>query len=305
MIPQLKRLSLGLALALTALASPALAGDLATAIKYVPANFTTMVAFDVDHVRGTPLFELALANMGEGEELEAFKTEVGVDVTRDVKSFIFAGPDDLMRHSERFIAIVEAKVDPARFLAFAKKQGDVTEKKVRGTTLLVVDEDELAFAFDGDFMIFGLPSLVEQALAAKGGKNITSGRLAAMTKQVRGSKSGFAVLGAGERVKRFLGDGMVPEFSQLERAAVGLDLSSGFSLRLFSDFANDAAATAVADTLNQALKEMADDPEMKELGLDRFVALAAITARGKAVSITLTLDGADTKGLMGALEKMQ
>lgn len=302
---QLKRLSLGLALTLTALGSPALAGDLATGVKYVPASFTTMVAFDIDHIRGTPLYRLAVSNMGSSDELETFKTEVGVDVTRDVKSFIFAGPDELMRHEERFVAIVEVKVDAARFLAFAKQQGDVAEKKVRGATLLVVDEDELAFAIDGDFFLFGAPALVEQALAAKAGKNITSGRLAAMTKQVRGSKSGFAVLGASDRVKRFLGDGMVPEFSQLERAAVGLDLSSGFSLRLFSDFANDAAASAVADTLNQALKEMADDPDMKEFGLDGLLALASITARGKAVSIALTLDAADTKRLMGALEKMQ
>jgi len=199
MMRHVSRLGLALALTLGLLSTPAFAGDVEGALKYVPANFTTVVAVDFDAVRKSPFFDMATAMLDKNKGAKSIEHELGLDAKKDLKTFVLAGPEAFMHHEEQFVVIIDAKIDGDKLIAYVKSQsGSVTEKKVGAASVYVVDK-EGAFAVDGKFVIAGYAPLVEQALAAKAGKSVGSGPLASLVKRFKGSKGGFAISGGGPR----------------------------------------------------------------------------------------------------------
>jgi hypothetical protein len=298
------RLGLALALTLGLLSTPAFAGDVEGALKYVPANFTTVVAVDFDAVRKSPFFDMATAMLDKNKGAKSIEHELGLDAKKDLKTFVLAGPEAFMHHEEQFVVIIDAKIDGDKLIAYVKSQsGSVTEKKVGAASVYVVDK-EGAFAVDGKFVIAGYAPLVEQALAAKAGKSVGSGPLASLVKRFKGSKGGFAISGGGPKVRSMMSADM-PEFDKLQSAGAGLDLSSGATLTLVGNFADAGAASTISDGIGSALQDASTDPDLKEMGLASMVAKIKTTAKGKAVEIGFKLDAAEAKQLIETFAKMQ
>lgn len=304
MMRHVTRLGLALALTLGVLSTPALAGDVEGALKYVPAGFTTVVAVDFDAIRKSPFFDMATAMLDQNSGAKAMEKEIGFDAKKDLKTFILAGPEAFMHHEEQFVVIIDAKIDGDKLIAFVKSQGEsVTEKPVGTATMYQVDK-EGAFAIDGKFVIAGYAPLVEQALAAKGGKSIGSGPLASLVKRFKGSKGAFAISGAGPKVRSMM-SGDMPEFDKLQSAGVGLDLSAGAALTLIGNFADAGAASTIAEGIGGALRDAGSDPDLKEMGLASMVGKIKAAAKGKAVEIGFKLDAAEAKQLVETFAKMQ
>ena len=295
---------LALALALTVLAAPAFAGDVGGALKYVPADFTTVVAVDLDAVRTSPLFATVLGMLNQSKDAKTMEQQIGFDPAKDLATFVFAGPAALMHHEEQFIAVFQGNFDGKRLIDFVKGQGDkVVEKQVGSAVMYLVDKNA-AFAVDGKYVVAGAAGLVEQALAAKSAKNVTSGPLAALIKRYAATKGGFAVMLADKKVQDTL-SGDVPEFAKLTSAGFALDVSAGAAITVAGNFATADAAAAVATAVAGAIKDAGSDPDMKDLGLGSLVSKVVAKATGKVVEITVKLDVKETKQLVDSLQKMR
>jgi|GEM_PF-2780546 len=297
----LSRLGLALVLTLGVLASaPALAGNIDGALKYVPADFTTVVVVDVAALQRSAFGAMVKGMVDNNPGAKAMEKEVGFDATKDLTTFVVAGPDAMMSHDEQMIVVIEAKIDAEKLVGFIKSQGEgVTEKKVNGVTMFMVDKDG-AFAIDGGFIIGGYAPLVEKALAAKSGKNVTSGPLKTVIKQFKGSKGAFAAISAGKKVREVLG-GDLPAFGQLETAGFGLDASKGAGVKIIGNFATARDAAQVAEGLQQMMKDAAGDPDIKEMGLAPVIGGVSVKADGKALEIGVKMTDAQIQQLMGAV----
>jgi len=292
--------SAALLLGLLALAGTATAGDVGGALKYVPADFTTVVAIDVDAVRTSPLFDALMKTAQDGGDLQAMKQQFGFDATKDLATFVLAGPDELMKREEQVVAIFGGRFDAKRLASFIESQGDKAQKKQVGDATVYTVDGEFAIAIDGTFVIGGAAALVDKALAAKTGKNVTQGKLGSLIKKVQGKKGGFAVIGASKKVKDKLGKEL-QDLADLESAGVSFDVKGGIAVTLYATFASPKAASAVVDGIREVTKELTQDPDMKELGIADAVSHATMKAEGKTAEFGVKLDDAAAKKLLGAL----
>lgn len=301
MMRHLSRLGLALVLTLGVLSTPAFAGGVDAALKYVPAEFTTVIAVDVQALQKSALGQMVQAMLANNPGAQEMEKELGFNPNKDLSTLVVAGPDAFMSHDEQFVIILEAKVDAAALVTFLKKQaGDaLTEKKIGSSTMYQIDKDG-AFAVDGPFVVAGYAPLVEKALAAKAGKNVTTGPLKSVIKRFKGAKGGFAAITAGKKVHEVLG-GDIPDFAQLESAGFGLDVKSGAGITLVGNFKSDKAAGEVAKALQGMLKEAANDPDLKEMGLGRVVGGMTIKAEGKALEIGASMGDDEVKKLIATM----
>lgn len=303
MMRQVKRssvLALFGVLALTGLGGAARASALDDALKYIPADFTTVVALDVDALRSTALFGTLTGLVKDTGDLKALQQEAGFDWKKDVQTVVFAGPDELQKDDDRAVAVLGGRFDVKRLLSFFEKAGDKPKSKVvAGVTVYAVDRDA-AVAFDGKFIVLGAADLVDKAIAAKSGKNVTSGKLGALIKRFAGTKGGFAVFAASKKAKDKLAKEMA-DLGTVEAGGMSFDAASGLVVKAVATFATPKAAAGVVEGIKGGVKDAASDPEMKELGISAMAQKLTTKADGKNVELGLKLETAEVKKLIELL----
>ncbi|MCA9513348.1 MAG: hypothetical protein KC635_00240 [Myxococcales bacterium] len=293
------------ALGLVMTASTAFAkGNVDGALKFVPSDFSTVVAFDLDALRASPLFDVVKTAVKDDREMKEVQKATGLDPLKDIKSMVIAGPDQFIKDEGKFVAVLEAKFDEKKIVDFMKSQGQVTEKDAPGGKLYVIEDGGVAFR--GDYLVAGPMGLVEKALAA--GKGIPGGKLAKMYGSMKGAKGGFVLLGGSEQLKKWLakrsGKGG-PDFKDIEAMGVAVDLSGGgLGVEMHAAFASDKSASDLAAGVSAAAKEAAGDPDMKELGLAGPISKVSATAKGKEAVVAVKLAKDDMKTITEMLKEM-
>lgn len=294
-----------LALGLVMTASTAFAkGNLEGALKFVAPEFTTVVAVDVDHVRASPLFAVATATIKDEHALKDIRTATGLDPLKDIKSIVVAGPDQFIKDSKLFVAIIEGTFDEKKIVAFMKSQGELTEKDGPGGKIYAVQDRALAFR--GGFLVAGTPALLDRALAA--GKGIAGGKLARMYGVMKGFKGGFVLLGGSAQLKKWLSKNAgkdAGDFKDAEALGVGVDLAGGgIDVEIRTSFGSEASAATLASRLDAAAKEGVADRDMQELGLSKAIGKISAVAKGKDTVVGVKLSKDEAKPLIDLLKEM-
>jgi hypothetical protein len=195
--------------------------------------------------------------------------------------------------------------DRARLTRFVEAQDDAPKpRESGGATIYSIDDG--ALALHGEYLIAGAAPLVEQALRAKAGKGVMSGRHAGALKTASSSASGFAFIASSAHLQRWLSRnaGDSPELAKVQHASFGFDLSRGLGFDVRATFSDAAAASAVVKQVETALSEIRGDAEMRELGFAELAGKVSANARGTAVTINFALSAEETNAVLALVKEI-
>jgi len=293
----------------SAVSAPAHARGYDGALQWIPAEVSTLVAFDLEGARATPFFrelQKELVDLtGYGRDLAQMKREAGLDVMASVKTVVYAGPDEVVRKAKQSLVILEGTFDQQKIKDYYTKKSSVplTEKTSPLGPYFEIG-DSACVMFKDDFAVFGSKELFDKALAARGANaGGKSAKVASLVTRFKASKHGFGVISGSAQLKKILGKGF-GEVQDVKGAAMGFDFSKGFGLKIVGVFADATKATSVATSVKTELAELAADPELKELGIDGALSQVATTATGSEVAIELALDSAGAQSFAKSLKDL-
>lgn len=297
------------ALLAAAVSAPARANGYDGALQWIPAEVSTLVAFDLEGARTTPFFKELQKEIidltGYGRDLAQMKREAGLDVMASVKTVIYAGPDEVVRKAKQSLVILEGTFDQQKIKDYYTKKSSVplTEKRSPLGPYFELGDSACVMFKDG-FAVFGSKELFDKALAARasnaGGKGA---KVAALVSRFKTSKHGFGVIAGSTQLKKILGKDF-GEVQDVKGAAMGFDFSKGFGLKIVGIFADAGKASSVASSIKNELASLAADPEIKELGIDGALSRVATSTSGAEVAIELALDGAGAQSFAKSLKEL-
>ncbi len=289
---------------------PALAGDFDGAIGWLPADTTTVVAFDFEDARKAPLFKdlekSLIDSMDLSKELAEAKKETGIDLMTSIKSIVIAGADDILKKSDRGLAILEVGFDESKLLELVNKNANKVSPTKKSSPIGHYYQfgNDACVMFSGGYAIVGAPAVFEKALDAKvkktGGK---PGKLNALLSRVKGAKHGFAIIASSPAVKKALGKDFA-EAESMSVAGVSLDFSGGLKVQVLSVFADATKASAVANKLKGELDGLKNEPDLKELKLDTTVSKISASSSGNEVKVELVLSTSEAQALAKSLKEI-
>lgn len=302
--------NLALVAVLAAAASaPARANAFDGALQWIPAEISTLVAFDLEGARATPFFmelQKEIVDLtGYGRDLAQMKREAGLDVMASVKTVVYAGPDEVVRKAKQSLVILEGTFDQQKIKDYYTKKSSVplTEKASPLGPYFELGDSACVMFKDG-FAVFGSRDLFEKALAARasnsGGK---AAKVASLVTRFKASKHGFGVIAGSTQLKKILGKDF-GEVQDVKGAAMGFDFSKGFGLKIVGIFPDAGKASSVATSIKSEIASLAADPELKELGIDGALGQVATTSSGAEVAIELALDGAAAQSFAKTLKEL-
>lgn len=299
---------LAAALAMSALASPAIAKDLDAALHWVPADATTLVAFDLEGAKKADFFKDLQKQLidltGYGRDIAQMKRD-GIDVLATVKSVVFAGPDAALKKSTQSVIILEGQFDQAKIRAFYEKKDKrpLTEKTSALGAYLQLGSGSFVM-FDGPFLVFGTKDYFPSALAARQAKaQAKAARIAGLLARVKGSKHGFGIIASSDILKKWLGKNF-GAMQDVKEAALTLDMSSGLALSVIGVFPSAAKASEVKKSVDTEMGKLAGDPELKEVGLEDALKKVETKVAGAELTIALGLDAAAAKAFASSLKEL-
>lgn len=306
--PSLALSRLAVVVAVLAAGSSALAKDLDGAMQWVPADATTLVAFDLEGAKKAEFFreiQKPLIDLtGHGRDIAQMKRD-GIDVLSTVKSVVFAGPEGALKKKTESVVVLEGTFDQAKIRAFYEKKDKrpLTEKKSPLGAYFELGSGSFVM-FDGNFLVFGTKGYFPSALAARQAKGAAKAtRIAALLSRVKASKHGFGIIAGSAVLKKFLGKSFGP-VQDVKEAALALDFSSGLSLSLIGVFPSAAKASEVARSIDGEVKKLAVDPELKEVGLEQALTRVVTKSSGAELTIALALDAAAAKTFAASLKEL-
>jgi len=297
-----------LLLTATALTSSAQARDLDGALQWVPSDATTLVAFDLEGARKADFFKDLQKQLidltGYGRDIAQMKRE-GIDVLTQVKSIVFAGPEEALKKSTQSVIIFEGAFDQAKIRAFYEKKDKrpLSEKASPIGPYFELGSGSFVM-FDKNFLVFGTKNYFPDALAARQARSsVKSVRIAGLLARVKGSKHGFGIIASSDLLKKFLGKNFGP-VKDMKEAALTLDFSTGFGLSLIGVFPSAAKAGEVARAVEAEVKKLAGDPELKEVGLEDALQKVSTKTSGAELTIALALDPISAKAFAASLKEL-
>lgn len=276
--------------------------DVGGALAYVPSDSMAVVGADLDRVRTSPLFaqlyQSWLAESGMQSKVAEIRAQTGLDLRRDLHGVVAAFPRTFPQDDDEFVIVVEADVDEARVVAYAKQQGAEIERKSSPLgPYYALDGGDGAMAFRGKLVIIGGKKTFQRALAAKRGRSAsTQGRLAARLGTVSQHHL-FAVADLPPEVRKE-SSSMLPGQGEIRAVAATLDVSGG--LQLHAKATTDAAQTArqIVGLLQAFIDEAKSDRTMKKQGLDGYLSLVSLHAAGADIEASVVLTTAQVQRLI-------
>ena len=269
--------SLLVALAMILVALPAFAGNGSSLLQYVPGNARIVVGVDVDKVRGTPLWERALALSNDNGDMLSALPFLGFDPRTTVSSAVFASTE-VGNNWDHVVILLETSY-PAEELGAAL----VAEGYEAGTvgTIIYYRKSESTIAFLApNALAVGAFSLVEPALGVAAGTG-SAGASGTVGSQLSAVDTSGAVWAAAQ----------LPSGSQgAEAARLSIDLSAGFAASLTVRMESAERATSTATELTTQLAAISGTPEVQGLGLAALVSSIQATAADADLTLTLGVD---------------
>jgi hypothetical protein len=277
----------------------ALAADVDGALAYVPTDSFGVVVAKLDKLSTSPLIAQAkqlmfTENPKAKENLDKLAKATGFDPFRDAKTLAVAVGPDVFKNDDHFVAVIEAKIDEARLIAFVKKEGGKMQPKTgaSGKYYEIGKRGDGRIAFRGNFVIVGAGSPFDKALLKQG---IAPG-LRAQLKPHEGQEIFAAINVIAEAQMEIARE--QKELADLKAAAGGLSISPGLDLSLIAEFASSKAPTMLAKLANDGLDEVGKSREVKRMGVANMLAKVKVRAAGNKLIGDLKLSEADVKKLI-------
>jgi hypothetical protein len=197
------RFALAAGLTVGFLSAPALAGNGANLLQYLPSNSQMVVGIDADNLRSAPFFQQIVTMATSTDEYREAMTELGgftsFDPTTDIHGVVFASTVISDNSGESFVFVVHANIDEAAIqtaidteIADALTRNAADEVLQKNTTGTVVSygDDEMTVAFLADDIVaLGTPSLMTQTIAAAAGQG-TAGLTGDLATRANGAVGG-------------------------------------------------------------------------------------------------------------------
>ena len=283
------------------------AGDVEGALAYVPSDSIAVVGADVDKVRASPLFaplyEEFLNESGARKKLAEIATHTGVNVRRDIHAIVAAFPPTFPQDDDEFVIIVEAKVNEARLVAFAKKEGaKIQRKDSPAGPYYALDGGDGAMAFRSNYVIIGGRNTFQKALRAAQGRSAkTHGKLAARLALV-GNQAAFGVADVPPKLRQE-SKGVLPGGGEVRALVATIDVSQGVKINARATTNSPKTASQIASMAQAFIDESGRDPSLKKQGLDGYLSLLKVQAAGADLEAKLSLTNTKVRRLIGLIKK--
>lgn len=151
-----------------------------SALARLPADTTLVASLEVGAARHTRLFHRVLGLVQADAELGArarsLRRQAGFDIRRHIRRVWLAVPAGaLAQGGQRLAFLIDARVDPARFLAWLKKSygAGLVERRVAGRRYYAADRTAWAF-IDGHTLLYAHSDFIEDVLRAAAGQTPTA-----------------------------------------------------------------------------------------------------------------------------------
>lgn len=276
-----RSLSIIFSFALLLVTAPAFAGDGSNLLQYVPPTSQVVAGINVDAVRGTPLWNRAMALADSDADfqrsLNTLKTDGGFDPLTAIDTIVIAVGGVSARAAENSVAIIEVDY-PAEGLTKVLTDDGYTASADAGVTWFQKGEEAVAYLAP-NIVAFGRTAMVQGAIASANGQE--GGPTGTVAQQIAAVDTSGAIWMAAQ----------LPAGSQGAQAArLALNLSSGAqaTVNVVMESA-EAAGTAVTE-FNTQIAAVSGSPEVEALGLTPVVTGLQAAASGSDVSVTLSID---------------
>ena len=218
------------------------------------------------------------------EGLANFKTKYGLDPFKDITSaslfmkFIKKGEDpEVLLH-------LKAKLDPAKFVAGLRADGnDFKEEKVAGRTLMVSEATKSALTFVEGGVLMGSPSRIRSAVQKSGYGGVLAAQQAKLAK---GGDIWFvAQLPEAMRQEMKLSN---PDIAESKSMRGFIDFSAGLHFGLITEFVSPEVAAGATAKLKAIVEQAKQNPQAA-MFMTMINKLAA-TASGAEMTVDLPLN---------------
>ncbi len=301
-------LLLATAMLLPFFATPAFADDGTAALDFIPKDTMMVISMDVDGMRGSDMFKqfmsAAMSDPDTKKDLDLLKAATGFDAEKDISSIVIAVPPDVEK-TENFLVIAKAKVDEAKVMAYAKKEGgEFKEMSHEGVTWYEID-NEGGIAFMGPHIVLGTTAALKAAIATKKGsmKNASKGSVGPMLKAVDTKADVWFAMAIPEILRKQMG-AADPMAGEIQSAHASMDLATGLALKITVNATTAEIANQLVEVGNAGLQGVGADPSMKQMGLDAALTKLVLKADGKAIKVGLNLTKAELAKIEQALAPM-
>ena len=278
------------------------------ALAFLPADISTLIVVDLEATRQTSFFQGLQSQVidltGYTRELKQFKREAGFDIMTNVKTVVYAGPEDMIKKAKQSMLVLEGTFDIAKLKAYyaKKSKSPIVEKTGPLGTYFEIAHGKTAFGVFGDFAVYGTKDLFEKAIAAKkagGGQT----KLGALLGRMKAGRDGFGVIAGSSTLKKFLGKSFAG-VKDVRTAGLTFDFTGGCNIKIVGSFGDGGAASTAAEAIKKEIGKLAADPEFKEAGLGTALGKVQATASGSEVTVSLALDPAASKEFSGHLKDL-
>jgi hypothetical protein len=280
--------------------------NLGYATRYVTDDAVLVAGFDVQAMRGSPLYAflegLLMRESDAAAKVDAFASRTGVDPRKDLRSALLTLTAASFSGGEEFSLVVEATHDAAKIRDYLAAEGtQLAEAKADGDTYWTI-KNEGAVTFQGDFAVVGTIALLQKTLAtARGGAH--SGGLAALLQRVDTGKHAFMVMtmpaDLGQQLRQ-----MNPQAGDLQSVIATADTSNGLALSVEASFTSAESASALTATMQGLVDQAAKDPSMQQMGLSAVIGSATIAADGATMTLQVAMPTDTVQMLLGLLGAM-
>lgn len=285
-------ISLGVAaLVLAALAAPAMSADGKSALKVAPKDTVIFVSVNFDRLKKSPLYKdamgMATANPDAKMALDKMKTDMGIDLEKDVSTISIALPADFQK-SEKFLIVLEGTFDEKKIVEAAKKEGaKIKTENHKGQAFYSID-GQGGVAFMGKTALVGSLDTLKGAIAAQKGGAGAKG-LDKLIKATDIGKDAWFAMNVPESMRKEMAAGD-PNAKDLQTMRGSLDLATGIGLDLTMGLANAASAKTIADEISKQLAEAGANPMMAGMGLGAALQRTKVEQKGGDLRLAMTLN---------------
>jgi hypothetical protein len=272
----------------------------------LPGGSQLALHLDLDHLRGSPIWELT--GLLDGlDELARLRAATGIDPLAVVDEALVVAADRPGQDGH-FAVAIKGRFDARAVVAELVRTGNGGAIEVRGRPAAAA-EDLLVIALTDRTLLAGTPAAVEESLAAAfdGGRSLADDPEFA---PIAESRDAVAL--------RFRQGKAAPDFSKFGTRrmpldglgqVVGLDarLSAGSGLAGQVAFTchTRLEASALAKDLRTTKRDLSRNPIALLLGVDWLFEKIVITAEGSAVEVRLVLDDNDILQIRRLVERLE
>jgi hypothetical protein len=285
----------------------ALADDGKAALQLIPADAAFIASLNVEQLRGSPLYRALwaqlIADPAMADALRQLNDGAGFNAERDLSTLLLLSPADIGT-SQDYLLVAQGRFDRARFLALAQSKGAAYQERAhQGVTFYEVGP-LAAIGFIDSFLVVGTPASLRAAVDALRGTSprLLTGAAAAHFARIDHTQDAWFLLSLPPPMRADLAAAAgLPAAGEVVAVTGSLDLQKGLEARVTLHASTPTAAQALTTFCGALFPALASQPILQDAGLSAALTLAKVTASGKDISLTLSLNPAELTRALDAL----